>query len=195
VPVRVGPPLSAGAAGRPAATTARPLVPRTATFASFIVLRAGVHALRTADTAAVTLLAGGLVRPLDQLTAGQLRAWLQARYERWPTTANPHLLVNQSTAGGTGPVGRSYIHAAVRQLGITAQGLRTDRIHSEAQATGGDPLQLTRLVGTSDPTAIRYCAELGLIDDDARVGRRWDTAVHANVARQGHASRAHGLHR
>jgi hypothetical protein len=28
------------------------------------------------------------------------------------------------------------------------------------QATSGDPLTLTRLFGSSDTTAIRYCAEL-----------------------------------
>jgi integrase len=138
--------------------------------ARLIVLLAGVHALRPsdiraltlddADPAAVTLLAGGRARPLDQLTAAQLRAWLQARHTRWPATANPHLLINQSTAGGTGPVSRGYIHDAMRQLGITAQDLRTDRLLAEAQASGGDPLQLTHLFGVSDPIAIRYCAEL-----------------------------------
>jgi integrase len=141
-----------------------------------IVLLAGVHALRPSDIRALalddvgpaaTLLAGGLTRPLDQLTAAQLRAWLQARHDRWPATANPHLLVNQSTAGGTGPVSRSYIQAAVRQLGITAQNLRADRFHSEAQATGGDPLQLTHLFEISDPTAIRYCADV----DGSDLGR------------------------
>ena len=66
-----------------------------------------------------TLLAGGRVRPLDRLTAGQLRTWLQARHARWPATANPHLLINLSTAGGLEPVGRGFIHAAVYGLGIT----------------------------------------------------------------------------
>ena len=55
----------------------------------------------------------------------------------------------------------SYIHAAVRGLDITAQDLRADRLLAEAQASGGDPLQLTRLFGISDPTAIRYCADVG----------------------------------
>ena len=107
-----------------------------------------------------TLLAGGRVRPLDRLTAGQLRTWLQARHARWPATANPHLLINLSTAGGLEPVGRGFIHAAVYGLGITAQDLRADRLHDEAQASGGDPLRLAHLFGTSDGTAIRYCAEL-----------------------------------
>jgi integrase len=136
-----------------------------------LIVLAGVHALRPsaicamtlddADPAAGTLLVSGSVRPLDRLTAGHLRAWLHARHARWPATANPHLLINRSTGGGTGPVGRSYIHAAVRQVGITAQNLRADRLLAEAHASGGDPLQLTHLFGVADPTAIRYCAELG----------------------------------
>ena len=136
-----------------------------------IVLLAGVHALRPADicalmlddadSAAGILLVGGRARPLDRLTADHLRAWLQARHARWPATANPHLLINQSTGGGTGPVRRSYIQATMHGLDITAQNLRADRLLGQAQAGGGDPLQLTHLFGISDPTAIRYCAELG----------------------------------
>jgi integrase len=135
-----------------------------------IVLLAGVHALRPsdicalmlddADPAAAILLVGGRARPLDRLTAGHLRAWLQARHARWPATANQHLLINRSTGGGTSPVRRSYIQAAMRRLSITAQELRADRLLAEAQASGGDPLKLTHLFGISDPIAIRYCAEL-----------------------------------
>jgi integrase len=137
-----------------------------------IVLLAGVHALRPrdicalalddADPAAGTVLAGGRVRPLDRLTAGQLRAWLQARHARWPATANPHLLINRSTGGGVQPVSRGYIQATLRRAGITARDLRADRLLDEAYATGGDPLRLTGLFGISDPTAIRYCAATGL---------------------------------
>jgi integrase len=137
-----------------------------------IVLLAGVHALRPSDISALTLddvnpaagtlFAGGRARPLDRLTARQLRAWLQARHARWPATANPHLLINRSTGGGTSPVSRSYIQATVRKAGITAQDLRADRLLGQAQASGGDPLQLIHLFGISDPTAIRYCAEIGI---------------------------------
>jgi len=49
----------------------------------------------------------------------------------------------------------------VRRVGITVQDLRADRLLGHARASGGDPLQLARLFGVSDPTAIRYCAELG----------------------------------
>jgi integrase len=142
-----------------------------------VVLLAGVHALRpseicaitldAADPAAGTLLTSGRARPLDQLTALHLGTWLQNRRTRWPTTANPHLLINRSTAGGLKPVSRSYIQNTVRQAGITAQDLRADRLLGEAHASGGDPLRLIHLFGISDPTAIRYCAELGLPDGDA----------------------------
>jgi hypothetical protein len=84
--------------------------------------------------------------------------------------ADPHLLVNQSTAGGTGPVSRGYIQATVRQLGITAQNLRADRLHAEAEASGGDPLRLTHLFGISDLTAIRYCAGLDQIAPHGAAG-------------------------
>ena len=145
-----------------------------------IVLLAGVHALRPSDVCALTLddadpaagilLVGGRARPLDRLTAEHLRAWLQARHARWPATANPHLLINRSTGGGTRPVSRSYIQAAVRKAGITAQDLRADRLLGQAQASGGDPLQLTHLFGISDPTAIRYCAELGPLEPGTQAG-------------------------
>lgn len=34
-------------------------------------------------------------------------------------------------------------------------------LFGEAGASGVDPLRLTHLFGSSDPAAIRYCAELG----------------------------------
>jgi integrase len=142
-----------------------------------IVLLAGVHALRPSDICALTLddadpaagalLVSGRARPLDRLTAGQLRAWLQARHARWPATANPHLLINQSTAGGLEPVHRGYIQASLRRAGITAKDLRADRLHDEAHASGGDPLRLAHLFGISDAAAIRYCTEIGRIDGGA----------------------------
>jgi integrase len=163
------PPVLALDAGRLAGILGRLREP-----AELILLLAGVHALRPSQICALTLddadpaagtltIGGGRARPLDQLTAGHLRTWLQVRRERWPATANPHLLINQSTASGTRPVTRSYVQANLRRTGITAQDLRADRLLAEAHASGGDPLQLTRLFGISDPTAIRYCNELDQI--------------------------------
>jgi len=139
-----------------------------------IVLLAGVHALRPhqirvlalddVDLTAGRLLAGGRRRRLDALTLAELRAWLELRRARWPASANPYLLVNQSTAGGLTPVTRGYVQQVFAQLGLTAQDLRADRLLAEVQATGGDPLKLTEFFGISDPTAIRYCLELDPLD-------------------------------
>jgi integrase len=142
--------------------------------ARLIVLLAGVHALRPhqirvlalddVDLAAGTLRTGGRFRRLDTLTLAELHAWLVLRRSRWPASANPYLLVNQSTAGGLTPVTRSYVQEVFQRLGLTAEDLRIDRLLAEVQATGGDPLTLTRLFGLSDTTAIRYCLELGPLD-------------------------------
>jgi site-specific recombinase XerC len=135
-----------------------------------ILLLAGVHALRptqirlltldAVDLAAGTMRVAGRPRRLDGLTLQALRGWLELRRVRWPASANPYLLVNQSTAGGLTPVTRGYIQEVFGRLDITAEDLRVDRLLAEVQATGGDPLTLTLLFGISDPTAIRYCAEL-----------------------------------
>jgi integrase len=141
-----------------------------------VVLLAGVHALRSAqicaltldavDLAAGTLLVDGRTRRLDALTLQQLHAWLGLRRRRWPATANPYLLVNQSTAGGLAPVTRGFVQAALQHVGTTAHQLRVDRLLAEVHATDGDPLKLVQLFGVSDPTAIHYCAQLGSLDHE-----------------------------
>src|SRR4029453_13459992 len=85
-----------------------------------IVLLAGGHALRPhqirvlplggVDPGAGFLRGAGRRRRLDALTGQALRGWLELRRVRWPASANPHLLVNQSTAGGLTPVTRGYVH-------------------------------------------------------------------------------------
>jgi site-specific recombinase XerC len=142
-----------------------------------VVLMAGVRALRPhqirvlalddVDLAAGTLLVDGRPRHLDAVTLTELRAWLELRRARWPASANPYLLVNQSTAGGLAPVTRGWVQEVFQRLGLTAEELRVDRLLAEVQATGGDPLTLTRLFGLSDTTAIRYCLELGPLDREA----------------------------
>jgi integrase len=150
-----------------------------------VVLLAGVHALRPhqirlltvddVDLAAGTLLIEGRSRRLDALTLEALRTWLELRRARWPASANPYLLVNQSTAGGLAPVTRGYVQEVFGRLGLTAQDLRIDRLLAEVHATGGDPLTLTRLFGIADTTAIRYCLELGPLDqaDEPRQHREF----------------------
>src|SRR5674536_162347 len=78
-----------------------------------------VHAARTAAIIALRLVEdvdlghrrltiAGRVRPIDELTHQILREWLDYRRTRWPCTANPHLIINQVSANGTGPVSTIY---------------------------------------------------------------------------------------
>jgi integrase len=133
-----------------------------------MVLLAGVHALRAGQIATLRLADIDIasrkirvtpVRHLDTLTLAYLTAWLEYRRQRWPRTANPYLLVNRQTAGGVDHVATGFVTLAFRKLGHTSQQLRVDRFLAEVDNTGGDPIQLIRLFGLSDPTALRYCAE------------------------------------
>jgi len=139
-----------------------------------IVLLAGVHALRPhqirvlaledIDPGTGILRVAGRPRRLDSLTGQALRGWLELRRVRWPASANPYLLVNQSTAGGLTPVTRGYVQAVFQQLGVTAEDLRVDRLLAEVEATGADPLKLTEFFSITDTTAIRYCLGFGSPD-------------------------------
>ncbi len=95
--------------------------------------------LSDADPGTGRLLLGGRPRPLDDLTARLLRAWLEARRARWPGTANPHLLINAQTALGTGPASRTRACSALCGHAATIEALRVDRQLEEALATGADP--------------------------------------------------------
>lgn len=44
-----------------------------------------------------------VTRPLDELTHRLLLDWLSNRRDRWPTTANPYLIINKQTANATRP--------------------------------------------------------------------------------------------
>jgi len=50
------------------------------------------------------LIIAGRSRPLDDLTRKLILDWLDHRRTRWPSTANPHLIINQQTAMETRPV-------------------------------------------------------------------------------------------
>ena len=68
---------------------------------------------------------GGRTRPIDELTRQVLVEWLSYRNTRWPCTANPHLLINQMSANGTGPVSTIYFaKTALRGQAATLERLR-----------------------------------------------------------------------
>lgn len=100
----------------------------------------------------------GRIRPLDDLTRNLLLAWLEHRRDRWPGTANPHLIINQQTAMTTRAVSENWLTESCRGLSATLERLRIDRQLEEALACGADPLHLAAVFGLNDTTAIRYAA-------------------------------------
>ncbi|TWE15235.1 hypothetical protein [Kitasatospora atroaurantiaca] len=99
---------------------------------------------------------GGHVRPLDDLTHRAVLDWLDHRRNRWPNTANPHLLITQKTAVELGPAGKLWTTRATRNLTATLERLRVDRQLEEALTHGPDPLHLSLVFGIDEKTAIRY---------------------------------------
>jgi integrase len=107
------------------------------------------------DVAARRLRLAGHDRPMGELTSNVMREWLEYRQQRWPHTANPHLLVSKETALHHGPVSHRFI-LNLRGLPATLERLRIDCQLAEAMATGFDPLHLAQVFGISEQTAIRY---------------------------------------
>lgn len=140
----------------------------TTPHARLFVALAGIHAARPAQIRALRIndvdlgnrriTIAGRERPLDDLTYRVLRAWLDHRRQRWPNTANPHLIISYQTALGLGPVSHALLAPAMRGLPATIECLRMDRQLEEAIAAGGDPLHLAAVFGISDATALRWAA-------------------------------------
>lgn len=95
-------------------------------------------------------------RPLDPFTADAIAAYLDHRRQRWPNTANPHLLLTRRTAHEHGPVSAYWLERRLDGLPVTLRQLREDRILEEASVTGGDPLHLTVMFGLTAKPALRY---------------------------------------
>jgi hypothetical protein len=85
----------------------------------------------------------------------RLGAYLDHRSATWPTTINPHLLVNVRSWAHTRPVNKSWTS---EQLGMSGQQIRLDRIFYEATTTGGDLRVLADLFGLSIASAARYAS-------------------------------------
>ena len=94
-------------------------------------------------------------RPMDQLTHDVLREWLEHRRRRWPTTANPHLLISKESALHHGPVSPTWTRE-LRGLDATLEQIRIDRQLEEALAVGFDPLHLAEVFNIDPSTAVRY---------------------------------------
>jgi integrase len=107
------------------------------------------------DLAARRITIAGNSRPLDDLTTQVLLDWLTYRRERWPRTANRHLLISSASALNHSSVSHAWI-LNLRGLTGTLERLRIDRQLEEALTTGADPLHLAAVFGFSDDTAIRW---------------------------------------
>ncbi|MFG2042154.1 hypothetical protein [Dactylosporangium sp. NPDC048998] len=94
---------------------------------------------------------------LDRVTHRIATVWLQERRRRWPTSANPHLIITGRTAHDRRhpPVTNAVLFVPLRRLGVHPTGLRTDRILHEAAVTA-DPVRLIHLFGIEAGTAMRY---------------------------------------
>jgi hypothetical protein len=109
------------------------------------------------DVASRRLRIGPNTRPLDALTAQAFQSYLAYRNQRWPYTANPHLLITQQSAHTNRPVSRAWIRQAVRGQAATLDALRQDRILDEATAIGvRDPLHVAAMFALHPDTAQRY---------------------------------------
>lgn len=138
----------------------------TTPVARLVLVLAAVHAARKAaiitaqledvDLGNRRITLAGRTRPIDELTHQILLEWLDHRRTRWPHTANPHLIINQQTAMGTGPVTTLWGDKELRGQAATLERLRVDRQLEEALTHGPDPLHLAAVFGLDPKTAIRY---------------------------------------
>jgi hypothetical protein len=116
---------------------------------------------------------GGRTRPIDELTRQILAEWLSYRNTRWPCTANPHLLINQMSANGTGPVSTIYFaKTALRGQAATLERLRVDRQLQEALACGPGPLAPGRDVRPRPQDSDPLCRERPAAADNGGRGTR-----------------------
>lgn len=83
-----------------------------------------------------------LDRPFDEFTADAIRGYLDFRGARWPATASPYLQVTRKTAHTSEPVSRFWMNRLFRDLPVTTEQLRDDRIVEEALVGRADPLHL-----------------------------------------------------
>jgi len=151
-----------------------------------VVALAGVHALlpvqirhlRTdqIDLPGRRLDPGGLDRPLDEFTAAAIRGYLDFRGTRWPATASPYLLVTRKTAHTGEPVSRFWMNRMFRDLPVTVDQLRDDRIVEEALARRADPLHLAAVFGFGPRTGLRYAQAARDLDESKA------TEKHPNLA-------------
>ncbi|MGW6060351.1 hypothetical protein [Streptomyces sp. NPDC055189] len=126
----------------------------------------GIHALcphraRALPLAAIDFTGGRLVHgkidhPLDAFTRQAAADYIRLRHARWPHTRNPHLFLSSQTAHSRTPVTIGWMQPLLKDLPVTAQRLREDRILEEAAVTGADPQHLCAVFDITPDTGLRY---------------------------------------
>ena len=156
-----------------------PRQPRT----RLVVALIAVHALTNSEITAIRdndvslhdmlLAVRGSARPLDAFTASAIDGYLRWRRDRWPRSANPHLIITRTTAGSTSPVNPGTIRRWLKGT-TTPTGLRQSCLLGEAEASGGDPLLLASMFGIVTQTGLRYTGAFSgyKAQDHASVDRR-----------------------
>jgi hypothetical protein len=127
----------------------------TALIAYYALQPHQVRALKLTDLHDRRLHLDGRVLLTPPAVHERISRYLDYRTTRWPRTTNPHLFINQHTAGHTAPIGPLWI---ARTLQLGPRLLRHDRILDEAHNAAGDVRRLCDLFDMSVNTALRYVA-------------------------------------
>ena len=127
-------------------------------------------ALRLTDLRDGRLHVGGQVILLAGPVRQRLARYLDFRQQTWPDSVNPYLFLHVRNAGAARHVTPQWIR---KQLGMSGQRIRLDRIFDEAQTTGGDLRALCDLFGLSIAGAYRYTAVLDRVDYPDRADPQW----------------------
>jgi hypothetical protein len=139
--------------------------PATAALAALLAFHAvrlwQIRALHLTDLLDGRLHVGDQVIVLAEPVKQRLAAYLDHRATTWPTTINPHLFIHRRSWMHDRPVTPWWIR---KQLGMSGQLIRQDRILDEAHATSGDIRILCDLFGLSAAGAMPYIATVNSRD-------------------------------
>ena len=146
---------------RDALNSPRPARAAIAALLGFHAIRIGhLCAIQLTDVRDGRLHIGEQVILLAPPARERLSAYLSYRTATWPASINPHLFIHARSWTSTRPAASAWI---AKQLGMSAQHIRLDRILDEAQATSGDVRALCDLFGMSIANAARYATAIGQI--------------------------------
>lgn len=129
-------------------------------------------ALQLTDIRDGRLYVGDQVIVLASPVRKRIARYLDWRQQTWPASVNLYLFLHVRNAGTARHVTSWWIR---KQLSMSPQSIRLDRIFDEAQATGGDLRALCDLFGLSIAGAYRYASVIDRVEYPDR-GRTLDPA-------------------